>query len=76
MFLAWYDPDKKKPASRKLADAIERYCEKFTGYPQSVITSVATAEELRGDAKSPDILIQGVHYIPANVFYVGVDEQR
>ena len=29
MFLGWYDPDRKKPARAKLAEAIERYEEKF-----------------------------------------------
>ena len=74
MFLGWYDPEKKKPARLKLEEAIERYEEKFGNLPEAVLTSVADAEELSDDKKSPDILIRGVNYIPRFTFYVGIDE--
>jgi hypothetical protein len=74
MFLGWYDPEKKKPARRKLEEAIERYEEKFSSLPEAVLTSVADAEELATDKKAPDILIRGVNYIPRFTFYVGIDE--
>jgi hypothetical protein len=74
MFLGWYDPEKKKPARRKLEEAIERYEEKFGSLPEAVLTSVADAEELATDNKAPDILIRGVNYIPRFTFYVGIDE--
>jgi hypothetical protein len=35
MFLGWYDPDRKKSARLKLAQAIDRYVEKFGETPTS-----------------------------------------
>ena len=46
MFLGWYDPDRKKPARAKLADAIERYEEKFGRTPLFCLTSPQDAAEL------------------------------
>jgi hypothetical protein len=74
MFRGGYDPEKKKPARRKLEEAIERYEEKFGAYPEAVLTSVADAEELSNDNKAPDIIVRGVNYIPKFTYYVGIDE--
>ena len=46
MFLGWYDPDRKKPARAKLADAIARYEEKFGRTPLFCLTSPQDAAEL------------------------------
>lgn len=75
MFLGWYDPDKKKPARLKVEEAVERYVEKFGGEPVACLTSVADAEELTGDAKSPALIVKGVAYIPRFTFYVGVEDE-
>ena len=75
MFLGWYDPDKKRPARDKLADAIERYAEKFGAAPVTCLTSVADAEELAADKKAPSLPVRGVSYIPRWTFYVGVDDE-
>ncbi len=75
MFLGWYDPDKKKPARRKLAEAIERYVEKFGAAPTACLTSPAEAAELAGDAKVPDLPIRAAAYVPRWTFYVGVDQE-
>ena len=74
MFLGWYDPDKKWPARAKLADAIERYMEKFGTKPEVCLTNVADADELAADTAAPDLLVRGVSYIPRFTFYVGVDD--
>ncbi len=50
MFLGWYDPDKKKPAREKLAEAIERHVEKFGAQPELCLTNAAEAAELAGEA--------------------------
>ncbi len=74
MFLGWYDPDKKYPARAKLAEAIERYVEKFGAQPEVCLTNVADAAELAADQGAPNLLIRGVSYIPRFTFYVGVED--
>ncbi len=74
MFLGWYDPDKKWPARAKLADAVERYVEKFGSQPEVCLTNVADAAELVAGTDAPDLLVRGVSYIPRFTFYVGVDD--
>jgi len=74
MFLGWYDPDKKKPARAKLAEASERYQEKFGRPPAACLTSNADAEDLGNDPKAPALPVRGVAFIPRHTFYVGVDE--
>jgi len=74
MFLGWYDPDKKKPARRKLAEAMARYAEKFGMPPTACLTNPADAAELAGDGLAPAVQVRAVAYIPRATFYVGVDE--
>ncbi len=75
MFLGWFDPDKKKPARHKVEEAVERYVEKFGGAPVACLTSVADAAELTADAKTPDLVVKGVTFIPRFTFYVGVEDE-
>ena len=75
MFLGWYDPNKKKPAREKLAEAMERYAEKFGAAPETCLTSVADAEELGADKQAPGLPVRGVSYIPRWTFYVGVEDE-
>ena len=74
MFLGWYDPDRKRPAREKLADALTRYELKFRRKAVACLTSVADAEELAADKKAPKLPVKGVAYIPRHTFYVGVEE--
>ncbi len=75
MFLGWYDPDKKKPARLKLAEAIERYAEKFGVAPEACLTSPIDAAELSVDAKAPALPVRAAHFIPRWTFYVGVEDE-
>jgi len=78
MFLGWYDPDRKKPARLKLAQAIERYEEKFGEAPGLVLTNPVDAGELRTPTKAdpgePALPIREAAYIPRWTFYVGRPE--
>ena len=76
MFLGWYDPDKKRPARAKLADAIERYTEKFGNPPAMCLTSTTDAAELATETKLPAPLvpIRAVAFVPRYTFYVGIEE--
>lgn len=71
MFLGWYDPDKKRPAAEKLADAVERYAEKFGSKPEICLTSAADAAELSG---STDLPVRAVTFISRHTYYVGVED--
>jgi hypothetical protein len=72
MFLGWYDPDKRFPAERKLAEAIERYVEKFGEEPAICLTSAADAAELEGKTEFP---VRAVTFISRYTFYVGVEDE-
>jgi hypothetical protein len=76
MFLGWYDPDRKRPAREKLAEALARYEQKFRRKAVACLTSVADADELATDKKANKlpVPVKGVAYIPRHTFYVGVEE--
>jgi hypothetical protein len=75
MYLGWYDPDRKKPARAKLAEAIERYEEKFGRTPRFCLTSpqdaVDLAEPSRKFPDAPPVSIQARGYIARWTFYIG-----
>ncbi len=77
MFLGWYDPDRKKPARAKLADAIARYEEKFGRTPLFCLTSPQDAVELAEPSRKfpgePPVSIQARGYIARWTFYIGED---
>jgi hypothetical protein len=77
MFLGWYDPDRKKPARAKLADAIARYEEKFGRTPLFCLTSPQDAAELAEPSRKfpgePPVAIQARGYIARWTFYIGED---
>jgi hypothetical protein len=77
MFLGWYDPDRKKPARAKLAEAIERYVEKFGRTPRFCLTSAQDAAELAEPSrKFPGdlpVAVQARSYIARWTFYICED---
>jgi len=68
MYLGWYDPDKKKKTSTKLAEAVERYEEKYGKSPAVVLVNPADAQE------HPCIEVRVVAHVAPNTFFVGEDE--
>ena len=77
MFLGWYDPDRKKPARAKLAEAIERYEEKFGRRARYCLTSPLDAAELAEPSRKfpgkPPVKVQARSYIARWTFYIGED---
>jgi hypothetical protein len=69
VFLGWYDGDKKYPTERKLADAVDRYQEKFGRAPRYCLTSPLDALEL-AESASP-VEVHGRSYIARWIYYVG-----
>lgn len=72
MFLGWYDPDRKKPAHKKLREAIERYHEKFERTPRYCLTSPLDGAELE-QQPATGIEVQTRSYIARWTFYIGED---
>lgn len=76
-FMGWYDPDRKKPARAKLADAIERYETKFGRTPLVCLTNVQDAAELAESSRTfpgePPVDVRARGYIARFVFYIGED---
>jgi hypothetical protein len=77
MFLGWYDPDRKKHARAKLADAIARYEEKFGRAPRFCLTSPQDAADLAAPSRKfpgePPVTVQARDYIARWTFYIGED---
>lgn len=75
MFLGWYDPDRKRPARAKLADAIARYEEKFGRTPTLCLTSITEKElldqpTLQHSGDLP-LIVESRGFIARWTFYVG-----
>ena len=75
MYLGWYDPDRKKHARAKLAEAIERYEEKFGRTARCCLTSPLDAADLAEPSRKfpgdPPVAIQARNYIARWTFYIG-----
>ena len=69
MYLAWFDADRKKPVAEKIAEARERYVEKFGAEP--VVCLVNPADVVEGSA----VELRPATYIGRNCFWIGVDER-
>ena len=69
MFLMWFDDDRKKSASQKIADALAAY-ERRTGGRANVV--LVNAMEV-GEAPRP-VKVRPEPYIQPSNFYVGVEE--
>jgi hypothetical protein len=71
MFLAWFDPDKRRPAHLKLEDAVAVYREKFMDEPVLCLVNEIEAAELASHAGDVGLPVKEAHYIARNTFYVG-----
>jgi hypothetical protein len=68
MYLAWFDANPKKPTAQKIAEAHERYVEKFGRKPRVCLVNP-------GDVvpESP-VELRPLTYIGRHCFWIGVDE--
>lgn len=69
-YLGWYDPDRKKSSREKVEHAVERYVEKFGAAPDVVVVGPMTTL----DEAAVGLMVQTRSFIPANTFYIGVEE--
>jgi hypothetical protein len=71
MYLGWYDPDKKKTAAVKLAEAAARYREKWGRQPAVALVNAQDAVTLPGSER---IEVRVVGHVAPNTFFVGEDD--
>ncbi len=68
MYLAWFDADRKKTTTQKIAEAHQRYVAKFGRQP--LVCLVHPEDMVEGEA----IEIRPLNYIGRNCFWIGADE--
>lgn len=68
MFLGWFDDTPKKATQDKLAEALERYGEKFGDQPNLVLVNAKDAIEY------PGLEVRTVEYVRPNHFWIGKRE--
>ena len=71
MYLGWYDPDKKKAAGRKLADAIARYERKWGKAPKVALMNAGDVTQLTEDT---GVEVRAAAHVAPNTFFVGDDD--
>jgi hypothetical protein len=71
MYLGWYDPDKKKKARDKLADAVERYERKWGRRPAVALVNSVDAPSA---SEFPSLEVRVAAHVAPNTFFVGEDE--
>jgi hypothetical protein len=84
--LLWYDDDPRKPSEQKIAQALERYKEKFGLAPDTCYVPAGvqvTAEALSGlisrngghdNASMPRLRVVPSRAVRPNHFWIGVDD--
>ena len=70
MYLAWFDADRKKPVTEKVAEARERYLAKFGAEPAVCLVNPADA------VPGTPVELRPTAYISRNCFWIGVDERE
>ncbi len=70
MYLAWFDADRKKPVTEKIAEARERYLAKFGAEPAVCLVNPADA------VPGTPVELRPAAYISRNCFWIGVDERE
>jgi hypothetical protein len=72
MYLAWYDPDRKRALHLKLDDACAAYTEKFGHEPSLVLLCQGDLDELKRDRLQARVELKAVPFLSRNTFYVGL----
>ena len=69
MFLVWYDDDRRKTASDKIAEAIAAYEKRMGGRANVVLVHADEVGEVPATVR-----VRPLPYIQRSNFYVGVEE--
>lgn len=73
-YFGWFDPDRKKPAAEKLADAVDRHVEKYGARPDRILVSGAFGgdPEFQAEADRQGVALAVVPYVPVGTIYIGI----
>lgn len=69
-YLAWHDPNPKKPPAQKIAEASARHKEKFGTPPIVCLCHPDDACEVEG------VEVRPLRHISRNCFWVGADDPQ
>lgn len=72
MYLAWYDPDRKRALHLKLDDACAAYTVKFGHEPSLVLLCQGDLDELKRDRLRANVELKAVPFLSRNTFYIGL----
>lgn len=72
MYLAWYDPDRKRALHLKLDDACAAYTEKFGHEPSLVLLSQSDLDELKRERLQAKVELKAVPFLSRNTYYIGL----
>lgn len=68
-YLAWYDDDRKKPASAKIDEAAQRFIEKYGRVPNLCL--VSEGERIEHEK----LVVKPAHRLRRNTFWITYDER-
>src|SRR5689334_16154948 len=68
MYLAWFDANPKKPTAQKIAEAHQRYVEKFGRKPRVCLVN---PNDVIGESA---VELRPLTHISRNCFWIGVDD--
>ncbi len=71
MFLIWYDNDRKRKLAEKVAQAAERYTERFGRSPEVVLLNPAQAGDIEEVAGIP---VRATPLVSPNYLYIGAED--
>lgn len=71
MFLIWYDNDRKRKLAEKVAQAAERYTERFGVAPEIVLLNPTQAGEIAAVAGIP---VRATPLVAPNFLYIGTED--
>lgn len=74
LYLGWHDPDRKKPAEQKLADACERHAEKTGVRPDRALVGgqFGADPDFHAEAERQGVTLEVAPYVPVWTIYVGL----
>lgn len=71
MFLIWYDNDRKRKLAEKVAQAAERYIERFGAAPEIVLLNPTQAGEITEVVGIP---VRATPLVAPNSLYIGTED--
>lgn len=75
MYFVWFDGDRRRGPHLKLTDAIGAYKDKYGRDPLICLASQQDATAIASHSRRPEITLRSAHFISANTFYLGAEDE-